>query len=161
MMLGELYAYFSQSSAECIGGSVRVLVGDDYDYYEEATNYQSFYTIKDELGRGSVEICLNGSWNAICSDYWEKADASVACKQLGFSSFGAIPVTSGVFDTTRSRTMGIRVIDFICDGHEDKLINCPHVLSDDIKARDCSSVAAGVICQGKRSICNHGFMDDD
>lgn len=38
---------------------------------------------------GRVEICLGGVWGSICDDFWSTQDASVACKQLNFSSQGS------------------------------------------------------------------------
>ena len=48
----------------------------------------SYLFIKDELARGRVEVCQNGSYMTLCSDSWKDKDASVVCQQLGFSQYG-------------------------------------------------------------------------
>lgn len=37
---------------------------------------------------GRVEICINNVWGTICDNMWDAMDASVACKQLGYSENG-------------------------------------------------------------------------
>ena len=43
-------------------------------------------------GRGSfggrIEICVDLTWTTICNKVWDNRDASVACRQLGFSPYG-------------------------------------------------------------------------
>ena len=77
--------------ASCIEGSIRLVVGDDYDYYlDNLEEGEDVEYIDDALSQGRVEICVNGTYGTICADrdMWSNTEAAVVCKELGFTEFG-------------------------------------------------------------------------
>lgn len=89
---------------------------------------------------GNVEILHDGKWGSICDDEWDRSEAMVVCRQLGFD--GAIDATTnGRFGQARRRYW---LDNVYCDGSEEELASCRF---NGWGAFDCANgEAAGVIC---------------
>ena len=83
--------YIYHFIATCEESSVRLVVAESQYYYTHPNSFPSSYFIKDELHRGRVEICTaSGEFKplVICDESWQFQDASVVCRDIGFSAFG-------------------------------------------------------------------------
>ena len=91
---------------------------------------------------GRVEFCSANTWGTVCDDSWGMADASVVCRQLGFSVTGAVAFSNAAFG---QGTDPILLDDVACIGTESRLADCPHA---GIGSHNCGhSEDAGVMCQ--------------
>ena len=67
MNVKKLTLIINYCNADCIDGHVR-LVNDSSPM------------------EGTVEICYNNTYEAVCDDFWDKLDAQVVCRQLQFDN---------------------------------------------------------------------------
>ena len=89
-------------------------------------------------GVGRIEYCSGGLWSTTCRSTFSASSASVACKQLGYSSLGIInsfnivqslipimPCIGAVVISATEFGYGARpMYSFSCSGSETALNNC-------------------------------------
>jgi len=69
--------YWNVHLADCTLGEVRLTSGTADSDFEELTN------------AGIVGICVNDTqFGRVCNTVWTNKDASVVCRELGFSPYG-------------------------------------------------------------------------
>ena len=92
------------------------------------------------MSRGIVELCVAGTFGSICDNGWGDMDASVVCRQLGFSPYGAIALPTYIFSGTTTPPARDEIN---CIGSEKKLASCSYG-----SVGTCEG-GAGVVCQGE------------
>ena len=100
--------------------------------------------------RGRVEICINDAWGSVCdsNNTFGPNDALVACEQLtGFQKAGAM-----VANPPDSLGTGPVFLDqFLCEGSENSLLDCPNVELGVVSCPHSQDVA--VRCTGEYTLC--------
>ena len=113
-----------------------------------SSSLPAYDLIKDQVSRGIVELCVADKFGSICDNGWGDMDASVVCRQLGFSPNGAIALPGYIFGGSASRDS-----EYSCVGSEDKLASCPYQ-----PAANTSCGRAGVVCQGEDVYTNFVYF---
>ena len=93
---------------------------------------------------GRVEIYWNNQWSTVCDDIWDDNDATVICKQLGYSR-GSARVSAYFGEGS-----GLILLDNVnCNGGESSIFDCAY---NKIGEHDCNHKEdTGVICVGESS----------
>jgi len=88
---------------------------------------------------GRLEVFQNGTWGTVCDDHFETAEATVACRMLGFRTGEAKE------EAHYGRGTGPIWLDELnCRGHESSIYECLH---NPIGENDCRhGEDAGVLC---------------
>ncbi len=121
----------------CIEGSLRIVNG----ILGFESNLPPYDLIKQETARGRVEVCVNGIYGTVCDDSWDNHDASVVCRQIGFSPYGAISVGKQFYSEDH---LNVVMSTVQCDGQELSLNSC-----NSSQSPSCVTTRndAGVVCQ--------------
>ena len=92
---------------------------------------------------GRLEFYYNREWGTICDDGWDPSDATVACKQLGFSRVS--DSDSSLFGSgTSSQTIWLAGV--VCSGSESRLIDCNFAAIDTVNYICTHSEDVGIVC---------------
>ena len=72
----------------------------------------------DSPNEGRLEVFLNDQWGTVCDDFFGQPDATVACRQVGYTGATAIGDANG--------SGPIWLDNVECTGTESRLIDCEH-----------------------------------
>ena len=97
---------------------------------------------------GVVQVCMNNVWGSVCNNRFGTNDASVVCRELGFPSTGATPISDA--SNRFNHSSGQAFLDSVnCDGTENNVMDCQQTTPG---LSECTSTEiAGVECVGMLS----------
>ena len=98
----------------------------DFYYYLTAQGNASNIEVRLRGGlfthEGRLEVYYSGIWGTVCNNLWDKKDADVVCRMLGFSRANKL-TTSAIFAVGNRPIMLARVE---CRGDEPSLSSCAY-----------------------------------
>ena len=95
---------------------------------------------------GLVQVYLNNTWMWVCDQHWDKQDADVVCRELGYT--GTSVLFSGSANVQGNDTLWINSVQ--CFGNESSFAFCAH---DGRTNGSCTNGQnAGVVCTGPEGI---------
>ena len=123
--------------------------------------------------QGNVELCIYGRWRIMCANSWDNRDASVVCRQIGYSPHGKHEIATFhtiqvalIYHTSQftgavaleniypSSTHRLLNTEINCSGLESKITNCIQNLDE---AYSCLSFGiASVSCYSMS--CNSDYF---
>ena len=97
--------------------------------------------------QGRVEVNVKGTWGTICQNYFDKPDADVICRFLGFVE----SITVNNHATFGLGTSPMLLDELHCEGTEPSPFHCPHA---QFGVHTCThSQDAGLTCKRKFYTC--------
>ena len=104
---------------------------------------------------GRVSIGFNNSWATICDKTWDKKDADVVCRKLGYNE-SLVATVSSSFGAGES---WIWTDTTNCLGEEKALSECPGRLWGYVDGRYCGTHQhdAGVVCKTSAGVFRQIF----
>ena len=93
---------------------------------------------------GLVQVYYSKTWGWVCANQWDKQDADVACRMMGFE--GSLS-TFNEKEKSKERNFRAWLDNIQCNGIESSLFSCVH---DGYRDHGCDGKGkAGAICKPK------------
>ena len=91
---------------------------------------------------GKVEIQYQGQWGTICNGAWDKNDAHVICRMLGYKAADA-----AIINIEGETSRRFLMFNVGCSGNEKSIAECSHNGWWSVWSGCTNKLNAGVVCQ--------------
>ena len=99
--------------------------------------------------KGSVQVYYNNTWGWVCEDQWDKRDADVVCRMMGFLGASSVPYKSSAINPGDLIWMN----NVQCTGNESSLFSCVRGLRN----HSCG-YEADVVCSVPEGAYNNNII---